>query len=158
MNKVDTLFDLPQEMHGNIKCVELCKTEIEYLWLRCMWTVGLHCNIVLGEKYRTCVFACCYRLLVQLRDMEMAFDDFFDKHHLKLQQYLQLLRYEHSFQEVGWFSVHKNNVMEKRLYLICIVSHRWRVLWRSWVFRRGSSLLQEKHWQRPSRSSKSWIF
>ncbi|XP_062855893.1 proto-oncogene DBL [Trichomycterus rosablanca] len=40
------------------------------------------------------------RLLVQLRDMEMAFDGFFDKHHLKLQQYLQLLRYEHSFQEM----------------------------------------------------------
>ncbi|XP_060740959.1 proto-oncogene DBL [Tachysurus vachellii] len=40
------------------------------------------------------------RLLAQLRDMEMAFDDFFDKHHLKLQQYLQLLRYEHSFQEM----------------------------------------------------------
>uniref|UniRef100_A0AAR2L6L3 MCF.2 cell line derived transforming sequence a n=1 Tax=Pygocentrus nattereri TaxID=42514 RepID=A0AAR2L6L3_PYGNA len=43
--------------------------------------------------YSTC------RLLAQLRDMEMAFDGFFDKHHLKLQQYLQLLRYEHSFQE-----------------------------------------------------------
>ncbi|KAI4885361.1 hypothetical protein NFI96_014333 [Prochilodus magdalenae] len=40
------------------------------------------------------------RLLAQLRDMEMAFDGFFDKHHLKLQQYLQLLRYEHSFQEM----------------------------------------------------------
>lgn len=54
------------------------------------------------------VFACCYRLLAQLRDMEMAFDDFFDKHHLKLQQYLQLLRYEHSFQEVPWFSENKS--------------------------------------------------
>lgn len=32
--------------------------------------------------------------------MESAFDGFFEKHHLKLQQYLQLLRYEHSFQEV----------------------------------------------------------
>uniref|UniRef100_A0A8C7FPA7 MCF.2 cell line derived transforming sequence n=1 Tax=Oncorhynchus kisutch TaxID=8019 RepID=A0A8C7FPA7_ONCKI len=40
------------------------------------------------------------RLLAQLRDMESAFDGFFEKHHLKLQQYLQLLRYEHSFQEV----------------------------------------------------------
>uniref|UniRef100_A0A8C1T5K8 MCF.2 cell line derived transforming sequence a n=1 Tax=Cyprinus carpio TaxID=7962 RepID=A0A8C1T5K8_CYPCA len=44
------------------------------------------------------------RLLAQLTDMEMAFDGFFDKHHLKLQQYLQLLRYEHSFQEVNCFS------------------------------------------------------
>uniref|UniRef100_A0A8C7WEQ3 MCF.2 cell line derived transforming sequence a n=1 Tax=Oncorhynchus mykiss TaxID=8022 RepID=A0A8C7WEQ3_ONCMY len=41
------------------------------------------------------------RLLAQLRDMESAFDGFFEKHHLKLQQYLQLLRYEHSFQEVS---------------------------------------------------------
>ncbi|KAK2823059.1 hypothetical protein Q7C36_019659 [Tachysurus vachellii] len=40
------------------------------------------------------------RLLTQLRDMEMAFDGFFEKHHLKLQQYLQLLRYELSFHEM----------------------------------------------------------
>lgn len=40
------------------------------------------------------------RLLAQLRDMEMAFDEFFEKHHLKLQQYLQLLRYEQNFREV----------------------------------------------------------
>ncbi|KAL2094700.1 hypothetical protein ACEWY4_009419 [Coilia grayii] len=40
------------------------------------------------------------RLLAQLRDMEMAFDEFFEKHHLKLQQYLQLLRYEQSFHEM----------------------------------------------------------
>jgi len=32
--------------------------------------------------------------------MEMAFDGFFEKHHLKLQQYLQLLQYELSFHEV----------------------------------------------------------
>ncbi|XP_026183934.1 proto-oncogene DBL [Mastacembelus armatus] len=40
------------------------------------------------------------RLLAQLRDMEEAFDGFFEKHHLKLQQYLQLLHYETSFQEM----------------------------------------------------------
>uniref|UniRef100_A0A673I731 MCF.2 cell line derived transforming sequence b n=1 Tax=Sinocyclocheilus rhinocerous TaxID=307959 RepID=A0A673I731_9TELE len=40
------------------------------------------------------------RLVAQLRDMEMAFDGFFEKHHLKLQQYLQLLQYEMSFHEV----------------------------------------------------------
>uniref|UniRef100_A0A8C6LF51 MCF.2 cell line derived transforming sequence b n=1 Tax=Nothobranchius furzeri TaxID=105023 RepID=A0A8C6LF51_NOTFU len=39
-------------------------------------------------------------LLAQLRDMEEAFDGFFEKHHLKLQQYLQLLHYETSFQQV----------------------------------------------------------
>uniref|UniRef100_UPI003AACB88C proto-oncogene DBL n=1 Tax=Centroberyx gerrardi TaxID=166262 RepID=UPI003AACB88C len=40
------------------------------------------------------------RLLAQLRDMEEAFDGFFEKHHLKLQQYLQLIRYEISFQQM----------------------------------------------------------
>ncbi|XP_014051514.2 proto-oncogene DBL isoform X2 [Salmo salar] len=40
------------------------------------------------------------RLLAQLRDMEVAFDGFFEKHHLKLQQYLQLMRYEMSFHEM----------------------------------------------------------
>ncbi|XP_040907270.1 proto-oncogene DBL [Toxotes jaculatrix] len=40
------------------------------------------------------------RLLAQLRDMEEAFDGFFEKHHLKLQQYLQLLNYEMSFQQM----------------------------------------------------------
>uniref|UniRef100_A0A3P8TIX6 MCF.2 cell line derived transforming sequence b n=1 Tax=Amphiprion percula TaxID=161767 RepID=A0A3P8TIX6_AMPPE len=40
------------------------------------------------------------QLLFQLRDMEEAFDGFFEKHHLKLQQYLQLLHYEISFQQM----------------------------------------------------------
>lgn len=47
------------------------------------------------------VWVCVCRLLTQLRDMEMAFDGFFEKHHLKMQQYLQLLRYELSFHEVS---------------------------------------------------------
>uniref|UniRef100_A0A8B9LK65 MCF.2 cell line derived transforming sequence a n=1 Tax=Astyanax mexicanus TaxID=7994 RepID=A0A8B9LK65_ASTMX len=54
------------------------------------------------------------RLLAQLRDMEMAFDGFFDKHHLKLQQYLQLLRYEHSFQES---LLQKLSVQERKLII-----------------------------------------
>uniref|UniRef100_A0A8C2KJS6 MCF.2 cell line derived transforming sequence a n=1 Tax=Cyprinus carpio TaxID=7962 RepID=A0A8C2KJS6_CYPCA len=66
-------------------------------------------------------------LLAQLTDMEMAFDGFFDKHHLKLQQYLQLLRYERSFQEVNCFSkyfryfflVYLMNKKIKRTALIC---------------------------------------
>ncbi|XP_031713062.1 proto-oncogene DBL isoform X2 [Anarrhichthys ocellatus] len=40
------------------------------------------------------------RLLAQLRDMEEAFDGFFEKHHLKMHQYLQLLHYEMSFQQM----------------------------------------------------------
>nr|XP_043895415.1 proto-oncogene DBL isoform X1 [Solea senegalensis] len=46
------------------------------------------------------------RLLAQLRDMESAFDGFFEKHHLKLHQYLQLLRYEQSFQEMEFCLEH----------------------------------------------------
>uniref|UniRef100_A0AAV2MK73 MCF.2 cell line derived transforming sequence a n=1 Tax=Knipowitschia caucasica TaxID=637954 RepID=A0AAV2MK73_KNICA len=41
-----------------------------------------------------------HRLLAQLREMESAFDGFFEKHHMKLHQYLQLLRFEQSFQEM----------------------------------------------------------
>ncbi|XP_077092349.1 proto-oncogene DBL isoform X2 [Siphateles boraxobius] len=54
------------------------------------------------------------RLLAQLTDMEMAFDGFFDKHHLKLQQYLQLLRYEHSFQEMEC-SLEKLRAQERKI-------------------------------------------
>lgn len=55
-----------------------------------------------GGGRLTCRLLC--RLLAQLRDMEEAFDGFFEKHHLKLQQYLQLLQYEISFQQVGLIS------------------------------------------------------
>uniref|UniRef100_A0A8C1JXA5 Proto-oncogene DBL-like n=1 Tax=Cyprinus carpio TaxID=7962 RepID=A0A8C1JXA5_CYPCA len=54
------------------------------------------------------------RLVAQLRDMEMAFDGFFEKHHLKLQQYLQLLQYEMSFHEVQT-SVGKLSAQEKAI-------------------------------------------
>ncbi|XP_076875627.1 proto-oncogene DBL isoform X2 [Brachyhypopomus gauderio] len=54
------------------------------------------------------------RLLAQLRDMETAFDGFFEKHHLKLQQYLQLLRYELSFHEME-SALEKLSVKEKAI-------------------------------------------
>ncbi|CAK6957214.1 proto-oncogene DBL [Scomber scombrus] len=54
------------------------------------------------------------RLLAQLRDMEEAFDGFFEKHHLKLQQYLQLLHYEMSFQQMEekleWLSAQEKDI------------------------------------------------
>ncbi|KAG9351361.1 hypothetical protein JZ751_022609, partial [Albula glossodonta] len=53
-----------------------------------------------GEKDVNQDWDTVQRLMAQLRDMEMAFDEFFEKHHLKLKQYLQLLRYEQSFHEV----------------------------------------------------------
>uniref|UniRef100_A0A8C5U6S8 MCF.2 cell line derived transforming sequence n=1 Tax=Malurus cyaneus samueli TaxID=2593467 RepID=A0A8C5U6S8_9PASS len=39
------------------------------------------------------------RLLGQLREMETAFDGFWEKHQLKMEQYLQLWKFEQSFQE-----------------------------------------------------------
>ncbi|XP_019376569.1 PREDICTED: proto-oncogene DBL [Gavialis gangeticus] len=40
------------------------------------------------------------RLLAQLHEMETAFDGFWEKHQLKMEQYLQLWKFEQSFQEV----------------------------------------------------------
>ncbi|XP_056347066.1 proto-oncogene DBL isoform X2 [Oenanthe melanoleuca] len=40
------------------------------------------------------------RLLGQLHEMETAFDGFWEKHQLKMEQYLQLWKFEQSFQEV----------------------------------------------------------
>uniref|UniRef100_A0A8C3XLP3 MCF.2 cell line derived transforming sequence n=1 Tax=Chelydra serpentina TaxID=8475 RepID=A0A8C3XLP3_CHESE len=40
------------------------------------------------------------RLLAQLHEMETAFDGFWEKHQLKMEQYLQLWKFEQSFQEL----------------------------------------------------------
>lgn len=42
------------------------------------------------------------RLLTQVHDMEIAFDGFWEKHQLKMEQYLQLWKFEQDFQEVSW--------------------------------------------------------
>uniref|UniRef100_A0A674KFJ7 MCF.2 cell line derived transforming sequence n=1 Tax=Terrapene triunguis TaxID=2587831 RepID=A0A674KFJ7_9SAUR len=41
------------------------------------------------------------RLLAQLHEMETAFDGFWEKHQLKMEQYLQLWKFEQSFQEIS---------------------------------------------------------
>uniref|UniRef100_A0ABM5EVX2 Proto-oncogene DBL isoform X1 n=3 Tax=Pogona vitticeps TaxID=103695 RepID=A0ABM5EVX2_9SAUR len=41
------------------------------------------------------------RLLAQLREMEMAFDGFWEKHQLKMEQFLQLWKFEQHFQELS---------------------------------------------------------
>lgn len=63
----------------------------------CVWNLKYFDELFTVETVKQSL---CFRLLAQLRDMESAFDGFFEKHHLKLHQYLQLLRYEQSFQEV----------------------------------------------------------
>ncbi|KAK7798853.1 hypothetical protein U0070_015968, partial [Myodes glareolus] len=40
------------------------------------------------------------KLLSQVHDMETAFDGFWEKHQLKMEQYLQLWNFEQDFQEV----------------------------------------------------------
>ncbi|XP_053555219.1 proto-oncogene DBL, partial [Bombina bombina] len=40
------------------------------------------------------------RLLAQLHEMETAFDGFWEKHQLKMEQYLELLKFEQHFQEL----------------------------------------------------------
>lgn len=43
----------------------------------------------------------CFRLLAQLDETENAFEQFWCKHHLKLEQCLQLRHFEQDFREVG---------------------------------------------------------
>nr|KAF6313954.1 MCF.2 cell line derived transforming sequence [Pipistrellus kuhlii] len=40
------------------------------------------------------------KLLTQVHDMEIAFDEFWEKHQLKMKQYLQLWKFEQDFQEI----------------------------------------------------------
>ena len=42
----------------------------------------------------------CFRLLAQLDETENAFEQFWCKHHLKLEQCLQLRHFEQDFREV----------------------------------------------------------
>lgn len=44
--------------------------------------------------------SCVESLLTQLHEMETAFDGFWEKHQLKMEQYLQLWKFEQNFQEV----------------------------------------------------------
>nr|XP_033802216.1 proto-oncogene DBL isoform X2 [Geotrypetes seraphini] len=41
------------------------------------------------------------RLLSQLHEMEIAFDGFWEKHQLKMEQYLELIKFEQNFQEMN---------------------------------------------------------
>lgn len=46
------------------------------------------------------VYTMCFRLLAQLDETENAFEQFWCKHHLKLEQCLQLRHFEQDFREV----------------------------------------------------------
>lgn len=55
------------------------------------------------------------RLLGQLNDTETAFDDFWERHHTKLEQCLQLRHFEKSFREVSWFRLRREKKEAVRL-------------------------------------------
>lgn len=61
---------------------------------------------VTAMKYTDFQYACdefpvvCFRLLAQLDETENAFEQFWCKHHLKLEQCLQLRHFEQDFREV----------------------------------------------------------
>lgn len=135
----------------------------------CVWNLKYFDELFTVETVKQSL---CFRLLAQLRDMESAFDGFFEKHHLKLHQYLQLLRYEQSFQEVRIpsilshvyiFSCASQQVCCGLLFIfsLCLSKgfcflFRWSCVWTIWWLRRGS-------WQHPStlrlkqnRLSKGW--
>lgn len=53
-----------------------------------------------GCVYADDLFLVSHRLLGQLDETETAFDDFWERHHTKLQQCLQLRHFEHNYREV----------------------------------------------------------
>ena len=63
----------------------------------------IHIILILYDREATStVTPClCSRLLAQLDETENAFEQFWSRHHLKLEQCLQLRHFEHDFREVG---------------------------------------------------------
>ncbi|XP_039210657.1 proto-oncogene DBL isoform X1 [Crotalus tigris] len=53
------------------------------------------------QQERSSDWETVHRLLTQLHEMETAFDGFWEKHQLKMEQYLQLWKFEQNFQELS---------------------------------------------------------
>lgn len=106
----DAIKSVSKEGRHLLLSLEISGMEDEAQWdVRMDWETvqrWLNCpHVTFSAPYRFSCFSglnifLFYRLLAQLRDMESAFDGFFEKHRLKLHQYQQLLKYEKSFQEV----------------------------------------------------------
>lgn len=77
-------------------------TYMSWTWLQKTWIDEL-VHLYLSSVCKSCSNPILFlhsRLLGQLREMETAFDGFWEKHQLKMEQYLQLWKFEQSFQEV----------------------------------------------------------
>uniref|UniRef100_A0A8C0GUQ0 MCF.2 cell line derived transforming sequence n=1 Tax=Chelonoidis abingdonii TaxID=106734 RepID=A0A8C0GUQ0_CHEAB len=86
--------ELPDDMYS-IERILALRTE-KY----CQLKIQNATNPVLVNSFLSCPFSFLFRLLAQLHEMETAFDGFWEKHQLKMEQYLQLLKFEQSFQEL----------------------------------------------------------
>lgn len=63
--------------------------------------VAPQCVLHFDLQWPCCVWPCLVRLLAQLDETENAFEQFWSKHQLKLEQCLQLRHFEQDFREVG---------------------------------------------------------
>ncbi|ELK27196.1 Proto-oncogene DBL [Myotis davidii] len=69
------------------------------------------------------------KLLTQVHDMEIAFDEFWEKHQLKMEQYLQLWKFEQDFQEdllakVQYVILHGHRLTSNHHYALDLICQR----------------------------------
>lgn len=70
-----------------------------YRCYACMY-IAMHFEQLCSNSHYICNL--CFRLLAQLDETENAFEQFWSKHHLKLEQCLQLRHFEQDFREVKY--------------------------------------------------------
>uniref|UniRef100_A0A8D0HEU5 MCF.2 cell line derived transforming sequence n=1 Tax=Sphenodon punctatus TaxID=8508 RepID=A0A8D0HEU5_SPHPU len=104
--------ELPEDMYS-IERILALRTEKYYQLKEDITTVTKEGNLLLDNleepdaneaseeqhRERSGDWETVNRLLAQLHEMETAFDGFWEKHQLKMEQYLQLWKFEKSFQE-----------------------------------------------------------
>ena len=66
-----------------------------------------------------------FRLLAQLDETENAFQQFWSKHYLKLEQCLQLRHFEHDFREVCTFLSLSADYYGQQVLLNHIIKESW---------------------------------
>uniref|UniRef100_A0A8D0HD71 MCF.2 cell line derived transforming sequence n=1 Tax=Sphenodon punctatus TaxID=8508 RepID=A0A8D0HD71_SPHPU len=105
--------ELPEDMYS-IERILALRTEKYYQLKEDITTVTKEGNLLLDNleepdaneaseeqhRERSGDWETVNRLLAQLHEMETAFDGFWEKHQLKMEQYLQLWKFEKSFQEL----------------------------------------------------------
>nr|KAF6492433.1 hypothetical protein HJG59_009636 [Molossus molossus] len=69
------------------------------------------------------------KLLTQVHDMKIAFDEFWEKHQLKMEQYLQLWKFEQDFQKdllakAQFVILHGHRLAANRHYALDLICQR----------------------------------